>query len=379
MSTNPSPPTWRVWEGDCKAWLPLLPPSSVDCVVTDPPAAISFMGREWDGDKGGRSQWIAWMTDVMREVYRVLKPGAHGFVWALPRTSHWTGMALEDAGFEVRDRVAHVFAQGFPKSKNLTGDWDGWGTALKPAVEDWWLIRKPLALATVQAQMDATETGALNIDGCRVPGRERTEYGLTNATRTQGAVFGTPSASADFDASAGRWPANLVLGPAAAAALDAMSGERAPGRRGMGKGDAANAYGDGLNSPRSEPMYTDTGGASRFFHRFDYSEEWDGPAMIYCAKADRADRDSGGAVRNTHVTVKPTDLCRHLVRLCCAPGGAVLDPFCGSGSIGVGALLEGMTYIGIEQSAEFVAIAQARLRRASLQPRFDFEGEGAAA
>ena len=179
-----------------------MPDNSVDSIVTDPPAGISFMGKQWDRDKGGRDQWISWLQEIMAEALRVLKPGGHALVWALPRTSHWTATALEDAGFEIRDCVYHVFGSGFPKSLDIgksidkqagaerevigisdrgagaspqkllnhgSGDtgigildgsgknfnitspsspeaqqWDGWGTALKPATEIWLLCRKPL-------------------------------------------------------------------------------------------------------------------------------------------------------------------------------------------------------------------------------------------
>lgn len=180
-------------QGDCLDVLRGMADCSVDAVVTDPPAGISFMGKAWDHHKGGRSAWIAWMTEIAAEVNRVLKPGGHALVWAIPRTSHWTATAWEDAGFEVRDRVAHVTGSGFPKSLNVGAAIDkmlgakrerirgvrsgvvnaayaqdawskefkdsvlssepiteearqytGYGTALKPAVEDWWLLRKPL-------------------------------------------------------------------------------------------------------------------------------------------------------------------------------------------------------------------------------------------
>ena len=105
--------------GDCIEKLKTIPDNSIDSVVSDPPAGISFMGKKWDHDKGGRKQWSAWMTEVMIEVNRVLKPGGHAFIWALPRTQHWTGTAIEDAGLEVRDVVSHVFGSGFPKSHNI--------------------------------------------------------------------------------------------------------------------------------------------------------------------------------------------------------------------------------------------------------------------
>jgi site-specific DNA-methyltransferase (adenine-specific) len=108
--------------GDSLHWLQTLPDASFDALVTDPPAGIGFMGKAWDGDKGGRDQWIAWLAAILREAHRVLKPGAHGLVWALPRTSHWTGMACEDAGFDVRDIVTHLFGSGFPKSTRIDRD-----------------------------------------------------------------------------------------------------------------------------------------------------------------------------------------------------------------------------------------------------------------
>jgi len=210
----------RVHLGDCLEAMRGLADGCVDAVVTDPPAGIFFMGRKWDSNRGGRGAWVAWLTEIMGEAFRVLKPGGHALVWALPRTSHWTAWALEDAGFEVRERIAHVFGTGFPKALDISkaidkaagaerevvgqmknpastnrvltigrpehsgsgwGDtpnitapatpeaaqWEGWATALKPAVEDWWLCRKPL-IGTVAANVLAHGTGALNIAATRV-------------------------------------------------------------------------------------------------------------------------------------------------------------------------------------------------------------------
>ena len=109
----------RVILGDCLEVMAAMEANSVDAVVCDPPAGIAFMGRAWDSDKGGRDAWVAWLTKVMRECYRVAKPGAHALVWALPRTSGWTHRALEDAGWEVRDCVVHFFGSGFPKSLDI--------------------------------------------------------------------------------------------------------------------------------------------------------------------------------------------------------------------------------------------------------------------
>lgn len=248
--------------GDCLDVLRSLPSDSVDAVVTDPPAGISFMGREWDHHKGGRTQWVAWLAEVMGEVLRVCKPGAHAFVWALPRTSHWTMCAVEDAGWEIRQVVSHLFGTGFPKSHDVSkaidqalgarrfrsarpdppplngraskatlghgtgyspdtcvggdGDasatpeaaaWEGWGTALKPAVEFWILARKPLS-GTVAANVLEWGTGALNIDGCRVVGAK------TPAPERRGAsapAFLASRAHLGGDDSKGRWPPDLLL------------------------------------------------------------------------------------------------------------------------------------------------------------------------
>lgn len=109
-----------LFNDDCLVVLKNLKTRSVDALVTDPPAGISFMGKTWDDNKGGRDHWISWMTSVMKECRRVLKPGAHGLVWALPRTSHWTATALENSGFEVRDIITHLFGSGFPKSLDIS-------------------------------------------------------------------------------------------------------------------------------------------------------------------------------------------------------------------------------------------------------------------
>jgi hypothetical protein len=115
---------WCVVQGDCLDALRSMPDCCADSLVTDPPSGIGFMGREWDSNKGGRDNWIAWLTTRLREAYRVLKPGAHIVIWSLPRTSHWTGMAIENAGFEIRETIDHLFGSGFPKSLNVSQEID---------------------------------------------------------------------------------------------------------------------------------------------------------------------------------------------------------------------------------------------------------------
>lgn len=393
--------------GDCLDVLPTLASGSVDAIVTDPPAGIAFMGKAWDTfplrddlvgsrktgagrdsaaagfargvhwqDTGkARDKFTAFLTEAMTECLRVLKPGAYGLVWALPRTSHWTGTALEEAGFEVRDRISHLFGTGFPKAQSC----------LKPACEDWWLVRKP-----------GGKMRPLGIDECRVKtngeqvpvfdtkgGRKFEQTHTQSGRRTK--QVGTSVT--------GRWPANVTLQhhPACNGAchadcpvrmLDEQSGER-PAKRsrcgdGIGTGYGRSAA--GFNTVRG---FDDAGGASRFF---------------YCAKASRRERNAGldamplvdadlfgddpytvhrngdgkptngnGKVtpqRNTHPTVKPVALMSWLVSLVCPPGGAVLDPFAGSGTTGIACIATGRHFIGIEREAEYLKIARRRIAAA---------------
>lgn len=391
--------------GDCVDRLKELPDHSVDSLVTDPPAGISFMGKGWDGDKGGRKQWCAWMESIMREALRVMKPGAHGLVWALPRTSHWTATALEDAGFEVRDCITHLFGSGFPKSMNVSiaidkaagamgargkafvtagrgeradiqnengkempthsaitpeaKQWQGFGTALKPAAEFWYLVRKPLSEKTVAANVLKWGTGALNIDGSRVtanwetdPNKRGWQGGNSKTTGVTG-NFGCTGERVASPNAQGRFPANLLLSHSpycsdtqcdiecAVMGLDLQAGQE----------------------------------ASRYF---------------YCAKISASERNAGlegmplvqhgslggGAIKslktstgnardcraqNHHPTVKPQKLMRYLCKLVTPPNGTVLDPFMGSGSTGLAAKSEGFGFIGIEREQEYFEIAKARI------------------
>lgn len=372
---------FQLHHGDCLAVLKTLPDNSVDSVVTDPPAGIGFMGKEWDHHKGGRAQWVAWMTEVATECLRVLKPGGHALVWAIPRTSHWTATAWEDAGFEVRDRVAHVFGSGFPKSKNLDGAWTGWGTALKPAMEDWWLCRKPL-IGTVAENVLAHGTGALNIDASRIPTEENLNGGAySNGKKdlSRASSHATGVNAGVFEQPTGRWPANLIHDGS-----DAVVGLFPQTKSGTLTPDMnvkpSSGWSGGSQADRVKSSFAaNEGSAARFF---------------YAAKASKRDRDEGlegfvdvasrqyragnvhnghgGRVpdklsKNTHPTVKPADLMRYLCRLITPPGGTVLDPFMGSGSTGKAAILEGFNFIGIEREVEYLEIAKARI--AAVEPQ----------
>lgn len=368
-----------------------MSPNSIDSLVTDPPAGISFMGKAWDDDKGGRDQWIAWMTEVMKECMRVLKPGAHGVVWAIPRTSHWTATALENAGFEVRDVVTHLFGSGFPKSHNIekaTSDerFKGFGTALKPASEHWILVRKPCSENTVAANVLKHGTGGINIDASRICADvlpkpctnnniKSNNFAGDNSDRPRDTIYNPNSA--------GRFPANLILSHSDHCTegqcdiecpikmLDEQSGPCKTGGRNI-KTDCGDAF---FKVKVNVTLSNDIGkGASRFF---------------YCAKASRAEKNAGcdmgekravgvrphsgdmsgkfpdhdqrERVGNFHPTVKASKLMAYLIKLVTPPNGVVLDPFAGSGSTGVAALKEGFDFLGIEQTEEYAAIAIKRI------------------
>lgn len=382
---------WTLHHGDCLAWLRTLPSESVDAIVTDPPAGIAFMGKAWDHHKGGRTEWVAWLAEVMRECLRVLKPGGHALVWSIPRTEHWTTCAVEDAGFEIRDGVYHLCAQGWPKSldvskaidaaaladkRNVTAPatddakrWQGWGSALKPAVERWVLARKSIA-GTIASNVLAHSTGALNIDGCRVecdarPSRPHDGVARDNVSFVSGY---TVNARAAGETSLGRWPSNVVLSHAETCGdecneacpvreLDRQSGTLKSGdsRAVNRSGGADHAYGRKYEQTRSYRA-PDAGGASRFFPVFH--------PFGYFGKAKSAGQRGGKD--NRHPTVKNVDLMRWLVRLITPRGGLVLDAFGGSGTTGVAALLEGMRFAAAEADDDSYETACKRLATAEL-------------
>lgn len=371
---------FRLLQGDSLAILPTLADNSIDSIVTDPPYGLSFMGKRWDYDVPSEEIW--------RECLRVLKPGGHLLAFAGTRTQHRMAVRIEDAGFEIRDMIAWVYGSGFPKSHNLQGDWQGWGTALKPALEPITVARKPLQ-GTVAANVLAHGTGALNIDGCRVGnGEDRSSGGATGkrVDSSGGYSGGWGFAQDGVDrASGGRWPANFIH-DGSDEVVGLFPQQQSGGfRLGTVQHSRTFKVAKGVEAERvREARDPDSGSAARFF---------------YCAKASRNDRNDGcdgmpqklgpeaGRVRtleagkeggygapraNFHPTVKPTDLMRYLCRLVTPPGGIVLDPFMGSGSTGKAAMLESFQFIGIERDPEYLAIAEARIR-AAISPQVAFE------
>lgn len=379
--------------GDSREVLKTLPDNSVDSIVCDPPYGLSkepdmaevlrhwlagddytatgggFMGKTWDSFVPGPAVW--------RECMRVLKPGGHLLAFFGSRTYDMGTLAIRLAGFEIRDQIMWVYGSGFPKSHNLDGEWQGWGTALKPAHEPICVARKPLE-GTVASNVLQHGTGALNIDGCRV-GNEVRRAAFTSFAACHGNQLGAPGTAearrgtqGEEKEYVGRWPANLVHDGSdeVLAGFPASAGAAAPVHKRNGD-KFRNAYGAfaGNIDEAGSTFHGDTGSAARFF---------------YCAKASRADRNEGfedpgpkfthgttlrkventPTTGNNHPTVKPTALMQWLCRLVTPPGGTVLDPFMGSGSTGKAAMHEGFQFIGIDMTPEYVDIARARIQHA---------------
>lgn len=317
---------WGLIHADALGLLADLPAASVDAIVTDPPYGLNFNNQPWDGgrlaDGLGFQAFTRWWAE---QVIRVLRPGAYVAAFGAPRTVHRLVAGLEDAGLEIRDQLLWCFGTAVPKSRRMA---NGLGSGLKPAYEPIVLARKPLdrATPTISGNVAAHGTGALNIDVARIP---------------------KPGDDTERD---GYWPANLALGHEPD--CDEPRGDCVPG--------CVVPLIDRIAAQERAP------GAPPFSRLF------------YAAKASRAEREaglellvkrrspifsgSGGQARaNLHPTVKPIGLMRWLVRLVVPPGGVVLDPFAGSGSIGIAAVLEARQFVGIEREAEYVDIAKARI------------------
>lgn len=395
-----------VYTGDCIGWMRTIPSNSIHAFISDWPSGKGFMGRAWDKSKGGKKQWTEWMRDVMLESYRVMLPGAYGFAWSSTTTDHWAKNALDDSGFIIVDTVYHMYLTGFPKSHNISmaiddylgverekvwipiehvrnpksiagghgvegGDrpymqeakkngghwmksnkpvspeslkWDGYGTRLKPGVEGWILFQKPVE-KTFANNVLRHGVGGLNIRGCRIgddPGGWGGGNGFANthaASEYGGMREGDPRPVE------GKWPANVVFSHH----QDCLP----------------NDDNTSINIRECVPE-CQVLEASRQINK-DISK------FYYVPKPDRTERDAGLSsipstlmqrvnpggfehdpkfasiiVKNDHETVKPIDLMRYLCRLITPPGGTILDPFSGSGTTGIGAILERFSYIGVE-------------------------------
>ena len=373
--------------GDCLEKLKDLDDNSVDSIVTDPPYGFSFMGKKWDYDVPS--------IDIWKECFRVLKFGGHLLAFGGSRTYHRLAVNVEDSGFEIRDQIMWIYGSGFPKSHNVgkavdkiqgnkrvslgtkvkkasdmksgnynkggnyadvkleitkgNSEWEGWGTALKPAHEPIVMARKPLSEKSVADNVLAWGTGAINIDESRIGNADTRGKASMTALGQNTGWNKHNNKEVIAGSECGRFPANIIFDEEASKILDEQSG------------------------------------ASRFF---------------YCAKTNKKDRNEGlehlegkqvgtlnanlsdlenyggsslGASslkgnhkppqpkKNFHPTVKPTKLMCYLVNLVTPKNGIVLDPFMGSGSTGKACVQKGFDFIGIEREQEYMEIAKARI------------------
>ena len=424
----------KIVYGDSLEELKKFEDNSIDAIVTDPPYGLSFMGKKWDYDVPS--------VEIWKECLRVLKPGAYLLSFSGTRTYHRMAINIEDAGFEIRDMISWLYGSGFPKSLNIgkqvdkvlgnkreivgekirgdvekakqngntfavadanknnkdifgygketltkgNSEWEGWGTALKPACEPIVVARKPLSEKNVALNVLKYGTGGINIDDCRISlNGERQPQGSAkriysknqyNEDNTYGDNKQTPPQ--------GRFPANIILDEEAGEILDEQTGTLKSGDNctrtkegnflehgGLGKaGDVQKTYGD-------------KGGASRFF---------------YCAKASKSERNLGCedfipkakceidkmggekcsmktgsgnernvAYKNNHPTVKPIKLMEYLVKLISKENSIILDPFLGSGTTLMACKKLNRNGIGIEREEEYIKIAKARIN--SIEPK----------
>ena len=390
----------------------------VDAVVTDPPyhfttiverfgkedsapaqfgtdgafkrASTGFLGKEWDGGD------IAFDPMTWSLCLGLLKPGGHLIAFSASRNYHRMAVAIEDAGFEIRDQIMWIYGSGFPKSHNIgkqIGDEDfGWGTALKPAHEPIVLARKPISEKSIADNVLKWGTGGINIDGCRIEGNDakypdtnpdfkdvgakskeaigidKLSFGQTENVkrkranrnpRTDESVFnksttGFKSETQEFaDADPrGRFPANIIHDGS-----DVVQ-DIFPNTKSV-KGN-----------PRTATIKNQTrlNNSKEVFVNNEYDDEGSASRYFYCPKVSKSERNN--ADKNTHPTVKPVDLMRYLCKMVTPKGGTVLDPFMGSGSTGMAAKDEGFDFIGIEKEKEYFDICESRIKR--FAPLMDF-------
>jgi len=351
MSSN-----FNILVGDCLNILKELPDNSIDSIVTDPPYGLKFMSKKWDVSVPGVDTW--------KECLRVLKPGGHLLSFGGTRTYHHLAMNIELAGFEIRDQLQWLYGSGFPKSyniskgidkklsdkesKELCKQWDGFGTALKPANEPIVLARKPLSEKNIVDNVLKWGTGGLNIDDCRVDVSDNDPNHRKATGKNGGAdsMFGVGNSKRPATLTQGRFPANLLLDEDAAKMLDEQSGPCKTGKlepHHKLKASKNNCMsGDNQERNPRKSFGGDSGGASRFF---------------YIPKVSKKERNG-----SLHPTMKPIKLMQYLVRLITPPNGLVLDPFMGSGSTGVACIKENFNFIGMELNPEYAQIAQKRIK-----------------
>ena len=392
----------------------------VDSVVTDPPyhltsiterygkegsapakdrdglyqrQAKGFMGKEWDGGD------VAFRKETWELAYKLLKPGGHLLAFSASRNYHRMAVAIEDAGFEIRDQIMWIYGSGFPKSLNLG---DGWGTALKPAHEPIVMAKKRLE-GTNKQNKDKYGTGGINIDGCRIKTNpevddmlrevERVQRDESNVWSNKNSGFKNENNNLTGVPIEGRFPAN-VMHDGSDVVKDIF-----PNSKGfVSNGDAkVGETSKGAIPPLrrgNATSYGDDGSAARYFYcpKTSKSERnvgldnftakpmaWGNQAKAELKrgnldfKGNQGDGSKHNKVEmrlNTHPTVKPVELMKYLCRLVTPKGGVVLDPFMGSGSTGMAAKDEGFDFIGIEKDEEYFKICESRIVR--FAPLMDF-------
>lgn len=321
--------SWEVREGDCLELLRELDDNSVDSIVTDPPYGIAFKGHKWDYEIP--------KVEVWEQCLRVLKPGGHMLAFSSPRTQHRMAVNIEDAGFTIRDLLAWTYA-AFPKRhdiqkaarkkmregkinaedygaspEELLERLEGWDITLKPSLEPITLARKPLEGSVVDNVL-RWGTGGLNIGACRVGDESKTINKLESWSG-----FGEKERP-DYRSVTvkGSWPTAIVHD---------------------GSEEVEGCFPRDSKGPKS---------------RFSYH-----PKVRKPEKHDGCEDIEGG---NSHDTVKPTEVMAYLCRLITPEGGLVMDPFCGSGSTGRGAIQEGFQFLGFEINPDYAEIARARIR-----------------
>ena len=368
----------------------------VDSVVTDPPYELGFMGKSWD------STGIAFNPKTWELALKLLKPGGYLLGFSASRNYHRMAIAIEDAGFEIRDQMMWLYGSGFPKSQNMgkavdkkqgndredlgnyktpdgnqelstynnwkdgeeqerrtpritrgNTEYEGWGTALKPAHEPIVMVRKPLSESSIVDNVLKHGTGAINIDGCRIEGDNNTERKTANRkSRSEDGVWTDNNSGmkqednhfADADPR-GRFPANLMH--------------------------------DGLETEWARFFYCPkVSKTERNQGLDDFETKKMGMSGGAQSKGEGYDKGQGIGLnrvierKNTHPTVKPVELMKYLCRLVTPKGGTVLDPFMGSGSTGMAAKDEGFDFIGIEKDEEYFKICESRIKTTS--PLMDF-------
>ncbi len=419
----------KVHLGDNMQLIKQIPDNTVDSIVTDPPYGISFMNKKWDYDVPSVEFW--------KEAYRVLKPGGHILVACGTRTQHRMAVNIEDAGFEIRDIVAWIYGSGFPKSLDVSKaidksfgaereitrqateeyradgntpfdmrssssrerrdvpstdaakQWQGWGTALKPAMELWTLARKPIE-GTVANNVLKWGCGGLNIDGCRV----ETDDEMTPRNNKVGrnGVFNASGGYVEPNL-LGRFPANVIHdGSDEVVAMFPKTNASSSGGVSSGR-NFGQDYNDNNVKTLPRTGHDDNGGsAARFFYTakasqterneglYGFEEKYTASAEFRPNHMEKAiDGEDGNPYgrwqprKNIHPTVKPLDLMQYLCRLITPRGGLVLEPFAGSGTTCIACKLERMNFIGMEIDADYVKIAEARIKAADVQyDIFDF-------